>query len=376
MCRCSRSRRASSTDPRYPGNPTNRCYYCKSELWTRLREVALARRFDTIIDGTNADDLGEHRPGLRAADEHAVRSPLAELGWTKARVREASRAARTPDLGRPRGALPVEPGGLRARDHAAAAAPGRGWRSLPARARRRGRSPRAASRRAGAPRGEPGRDAAACGAWDAVVGRVRGLGFAAVELDPAGYRRGGLLTLASPPPTDAAVRRGADRRRRAAGDRRAAGPAAGARLASPLGARRGSHLTLKFYGEVAPERLDVIEESVRFAAARAPGPLAFQLGELGAFPSRVAATGALGRHRGAAGAGSPAGPPRALRRGDRLPAGGGALPASRHAGSSARGATAAARRAGRASGGLRPHGVRRRPAGPVRERADQSGPAL
>ena len=49
--------------------------------------MARERGFDTVIDGTNADDLGEHRPGLRAADEHRVRSPLAELGWTKATVR-------------------------------------------------------------------------------------------------------------------------------------------------------------------------------------------------------------------------------------------------------------------------------------------------
>ena len=83
-------------DPRYLGNPTNRCYFCKSELWTRLGEVARERGFDTIMDGTNADDLGEHRPGLRAADEHRVRSPLAELGWSKAAVREASRVLGLP----------------------------------------------------------------------------------------------------------------------------------------------------------------------------------------------------------------------------------------------------------------------------------------
>jgi uncharacterized protein len=45
-------------DPRYAANPTNRCYYCKKELWSRLEEVALARAYDTVIDGTNADDLG------------------------------------------------------------------------------------------------------------------------------------------------------------------------------------------------------------------------------------------------------------------------------------------------------------------------------
>jgi uncharacterized protein len=69
-------------DPRYLGNSTDRCYFCKSELWTRLGEVARERGFDAVIDGTNADDLGEHRPGARASAEHGVRSPLAELGWT------------------------------------------------------------------------------------------------------------------------------------------------------------------------------------------------------------------------------------------------------------------------------------------------------
>ena len=66
-------------DPRYLANPTNRCYFCKAELWTQLHDVARERGFDLIIDGTNADDLGEHRPGLAAAAEHRVRSPLAEL---------------------------------------------------------------------------------------------------------------------------------------------------------------------------------------------------------------------------------------------------------------------------------------------------------
>src|SRR3954451_8809874 len=62
------------SDPRYLANAPDRCYFCKSELWTRLGEVAQARGFDVIIDGTNADDLGEHRPGVQAAAERAVRS--------------------------------------------------------------------------------------------------------------------------------------------------------------------------------------------------------------------------------------------------------------------------------------------------------------
>jgi uncharacterized protein len=83
-------------DPRYLRNDTSRCYFCKSELWGRLGEVARGRGFDTVIDGTNADDLGEHRPGLRAGRETSVRSPLAELGWSKAAVRAASRSLGLP----------------------------------------------------------------------------------------------------------------------------------------------------------------------------------------------------------------------------------------------------------------------------------------
>src|SRR5439155_23978444 len=83
-------------DPRYRANPTDRCYFCKQELWTRLGEVARARGFDVVIDGTNTDDLSAHRPGRRAGEEHAVRSPLVELGWTKAQVRSAAQALGLP----------------------------------------------------------------------------------------------------------------------------------------------------------------------------------------------------------------------------------------------------------------------------------------
>jgi uncharacterized protein len=79
-------------DPDYVANPTNRCYFCKQELWGRLRVIATTRGFDTIIDGTNADDLGEHRPGMGAAREYEIRSPLAELGWSKPMIREAAQA--------------------------------------------------------------------------------------------------------------------------------------------------------------------------------------------------------------------------------------------------------------------------------------------
>lgn len=79
-------------DPRYAANPSNRCYFCKTELWGRLVAVAQSRGLSAVIDGTNADDLGDHRPGARAADQHGVDSPLAILGFTKADIRERSRS--------------------------------------------------------------------------------------------------------------------------------------------------------------------------------------------------------------------------------------------------------------------------------------------
>ena len=79
-------------DPRYAANPTNRCYFCKTELWSRLGPVARERGIDTVVDGTNADDVHDYRPGAAAAREHGVASPLAMFALTKADIRERSRA--------------------------------------------------------------------------------------------------------------------------------------------------------------------------------------------------------------------------------------------------------------------------------------------
>lgn len=78
---------AELDDPRYRANAPDRCYFCKQELWTRLAQVAAERGGAQVIDGTNADDLGEHRPGARAGLEHGVISPLADLGLGKPAVR-------------------------------------------------------------------------------------------------------------------------------------------------------------------------------------------------------------------------------------------------------------------------------------------------
>jgi pyridinium-3,5-biscarboxylic acid mononucleotide sulfurtransferase len=88
-------------DPRYAANPTNRCYFCKSELWDRLVPLARERGLAVVVDGTNADDLTGHRPGARAAREQGVRSPLAELGFTKDEIRECSRERGLPTWAQP-----------------------------------------------------------------------------------------------------------------------------------------------------------------------------------------------------------------------------------------------------------------------------------
>jgi uncharacterized protein len=76
------------TDPRYADNTHQRCFFCKNELYSKLLESAQAQGLDVVIDGTNADDLGDFRPGLRAARDLGVRSPLQEVGMTKAEIRE------------------------------------------------------------------------------------------------------------------------------------------------------------------------------------------------------------------------------------------------------------------------------------------------
>lgn len=78
-------------DLAYAANPINRCYFCKSELYGRLAEIARERGIPHIVDGFNRDDEGDWRPGRKAAREHGVRSPLHEAGFRKADVRELAR---------------------------------------------------------------------------------------------------------------------------------------------------------------------------------------------------------------------------------------------------------------------------------------------
>ena len=78
-------------NPNYTSNPVDRCYFCKSELHDTLKPLAIARGYPYVVDGVNADDLQDYRPGIQAAKERGARSPLAEVGVTKQNVREITK---------------------------------------------------------------------------------------------------------------------------------------------------------------------------------------------------------------------------------------------------------------------------------------------
>ncbi|HEX8687728.1 MAG TPA: ATP-dependent sacrificial sulfur transferase LarE, partial [Pyrinomonadaceae bacterium] len=88
-------------DPRYLANASNRCYFCKTELYGKLAPLARERSLAFIVDGSTTDDLGDIRPGRAAASEHGVRSPLVEVGMSKREVRELSRRAGLPTWDKP-----------------------------------------------------------------------------------------------------------------------------------------------------------------------------------------------------------------------------------------------------------------------------------
>ncbi len=87
--------------PEFQENPSDRCYYCKRELFAKLRTIAGAEGVSHLLDGSNLDDLDDHRPGSRAAREFGVRSPLQEAGLTKDDIRKLSQALQLPTWNKP-----------------------------------------------------------------------------------------------------------------------------------------------------------------------------------------------------------------------------------------------------------------------------------
>jgi uncharacterized protein len=179
------------SDPRYAANPSNRCYFCKTELWGRLGEVARAHGLRVVLDGSNADDVGDHRPGAVAATENGVRSPLLEAGLTKDEIREWSRELGLPTWDQPAApclasrlpyGLAVTPERLRQVERAEVGLRALGFRDF--RVRHHGDVARLEVAAAERARVAPLR---------AEVARtVREAGFARVLLDVQGYRRGAL----------------------------------------------------------------------------------------------------------------------------------------------------------------------------------------
>jgi len=88
-------------NPEYLANPNNRCYFCKHELFTELEPLARSGGFAVIAYGENASDVGDHRPGAKAAAEFQVRAPLKEAGLTKAEIREFSAQLGLPTADKP-----------------------------------------------------------------------------------------------------------------------------------------------------------------------------------------------------------------------------------------------------------------------------------
>ena len=88
-------------DPRYAANPVNRCYFCKSEVYGKAVSEAARLGMSQVLDGFNKDDRSDYRPGRQAARENGVRSPLDEVGFTKAEIREAARDIALPVWDKP-----------------------------------------------------------------------------------------------------------------------------------------------------------------------------------------------------------------------------------------------------------------------------------
>jgi uncharacterized protein len=198
-------------DPSYVANPSDRCYFCKADLYGRLLALAREHGCAAVLDGSNADDLDDHRPGLIAARELGVRSPLQEVGLRKEEIRALSRRAGLPTWDMPASpclasrisyGTPVTPLRLRRIDAAESRLRSLGaWREL--RVRHHGELARLEVDRGGLARlVEPG-------LRGRVVEALRDAGFSRACLDLDGYRRGALNEGSGSVPQDGPARAGA-----------------------------------------------------------------------------------------------------------------------------------------------------------------------
>jgi uncharacterized protein len=177
----------------YRRNDRDRCYHCKTELYSRLSALAARRGYHAVLSGANADDLGDWRPGLRAAEEHRVAHPLLEAGIGKEEVRALARALGVPSAQKPASpclasrlpyGTPVEPEALARIDRAEQSLRRLGYHVL--RVRHYGELGRVQLA------GDELPSALTREGRDAVVNAVRAAGYDRVEIDPEPFRSGSL----------------------------------------------------------------------------------------------------------------------------------------------------------------------------------------
>lgn len=178
-------------DPNYAANLADRCYFCKSELHDKLQAIAQAEGWAAVADGNNASDLGDYRPGMTAAREHGVRSPLVEAGISKAEVRALAQALGLPVWDKPASpclssrvphGTPITPALLRQIEGAEDALVALGFRQF--RVRHHGDVARIEL---------PDEDLpAALAQRAAIVAGVKAAGYRFVALDLAGFHSGSL----------------------------------------------------------------------------------------------------------------------------------------------------------------------------------------
>jgi uncharacterized protein len=187
-------------NPDYVANRSDRCYHCKSELYSQLGQLKERLGVDVVVNGANADDLGDYRPGMKAASEHEVRSPLAECGLTKRDVRDLAAAwdlsvaekPATPCLSsRVAYGLEVTPERLSRIDRAEQFLRSLGFRELRVRLHTDDMA------RIEVPVDQIG-ELCQVEIRRAVIEKFESLGFKFITLDLAGFRSGGFAKLISP----------------------------------------------------------------------------------------------------------------------------------------------------------------------------------
>lgn len=180
-------------NPRFKANSPDRCYHCKKGLFRTLKEIAAAQGVSNVVEGSNVDDLGDYRPGIRAADELGIRHPLREAGLTKSEIRSLSKEMGLPTWNKPSLAClasripygtPITLEALASIDAAETFIRSLGIAQV--RVRHYGHTARIEV--------EPGDIESLAGeaTRQRIVGHLKGLGYIYVALDLVGYRTGSL----------------------------------------------------------------------------------------------------------------------------------------------------------------------------------------